>query len=578
MQSSPFRLTTNTPLKFIERLAEKVTGLHKLDAFYQQRPSNLDCQSFLRYTLDVLGISYHLTAGSAQNIPQTGAVVVVANHPLGAVEGVILAEVLRQVRPDVKILANQYLKRLPELSELFIAVDVFEGEGALKANIKAMREAQKHLEHEGLLLIFPAGEVSSYDQHGQLNDVAWSKSAARLIKRTQADALTIHIDGKNSRSFYLAGKVHPLLRTAMLGRELLNKQTAAIGISIGEVIEHKELCSLKTDQEITDYLRLNTYLLAPHPDYSPKALEYQTQIIDPIPSEFLTSEINALAIEDHLLDFKEFSVYCTKAKHIPNLLKEIGRIRETNFRLVNEGTGKACDLDEFDQTYLHLFVWDRQNQALVGAYRLGLSDKIIAKKGVKGLYSRTLFEYDASFIQDTGKAIEMGRSMIDAPYQKSLTALLLLWKGIAAYASRHPDYTHLFGPVSISSEYSPVARQLMVSTLQMHYFDQDKATQVKASNPLQTNIPLWRQDMLSALADIQLLSKVLVRLNQQSVPVLLKQYLNLNGKLVSFNVDEDFNDALDGLIFVDLREVPTRTLAKYMGKDDANAYLTYHQA
>lgn len=579
MQTSPFRLPNVTPFGLLERAAEKITGLSTLDSYYQQRPKTLDSKVFLRHTLDKLNIHYHLSSGTLADIPNHGPLVIVANHPLGAVEGVILAEMLLKVRRDVKILANQYLKRVPELAPLFISVDVFEGKNAISENIKALRQGVQHLQSGGVLLVFPAGEVSTFDQHGQLNDKPWSRSVAKLLKRSNAHALSIYIHGHNSKSFYWAGKVHPYLRTALLGREMLNKSQQIIDISIGEVIDRKEFASLSSEQQLVDYLRLNTYLLAPRAEHQPPALPQHDPMIEPIPRDQLQQEIQSLPSAAHLLTFKQFEVYCTPSQAIPHLMQEIGRIRERNFRLVNEGTGKACDIDEFDDSYQHLFIWDNEAQCLVGAYRLGLTDRIVQDKGVKGLYSRTLFEYDEKLIAQFGHAIEMGRSVIDLPYQRSLTALMLLWKGIATYAARHPHYTHLFGPVSISSEYSPTARELMVSTLERHHFDQDSANLVKATNPLKKPPnTFWRADMLSSLADIQLLSKVLTRLGQKSLPVLLKQYLNLNGKLISFNVDKNFNDALDGLIVVDLRSVPQRTLAKYMGKEESVEYLKKHKA
>ncbi|GLT14709.1 lysophospholipid acyltransferase family protein [Vibrio algivorus] len=578
MQTSPFRLPCVTPFRLLERAAERVTGLHTLDTYYQQLPRHLNTKSFLRHTLEKLGVQYQIASGHLSNIPATGPLVIVANHPLGAVEGVILAEMLLQVRPDVKILANQFLKRLPELAPLFISVDVFEGKNAVSANIKALREGLQHLQNGGVLLVFPAGEVSTFDKQGQLNDKPWSRSVAKLIKRSNANALAMHINGHNSKPFYWAGMVHPYLRTAMLGREMLNKKQQVIDISIGELIDKKEIESLSCEQHIVDYLRLNTYLLAPRAEHQAPSLPHQTPVIAPILQDQLISDIHGLPTSAHLLNFKNFDVYCAKFEEIPNIVLEIGRIREANFRLVNEGTGKECDFDEFDHYYQHLFIWDNEAQRLVGAYRLGLTDHILQNKGVKGLYSRTLFQFDETLINQFGHAIEMGRSVIDLPYQRSLTALLLLWKGIATYAYRNPQYTHLFGPVSISSEYSPTARELMVSTLEMHHFDQDSASLVKASNPLKkSKNSFWRADMLSSLADIQLLSKVLTRLGQKSIPVLLKQYLNLNGKLISFNVDKDFNDALDGLIVVDLRKVPQRTLAKYMGKEESAEYLEKHK-
>ncbi len=227
--------------------------------------------------------------------------------------------------------------------------------------------------------------------------------------------------------------------------------------------------------------------------------------------------------------------------------------------------------------YLPLFVWERENQCLVGAYRLGLVDQLIEKCGVAGLYSRTLFNYDQRFIDQMGKSIEMGRSVIALQYQKSMSALLLLWKGIATFVHQNPDYTHLFGPVSISNDYSDTARQLLAQSMTLHHYDNNCAEYVTPSNPLPEHHRDWNTGMLTALGDLQLLSRVIARIDEgKGVPVLLRQYLSLNGKLVCFNVDPAFNNALDGLIMVDLRDVEEKTLARYMGREQAHEYLTYH--
>jgi len=579
--SSPFRLPKKTPFRLGESLTEWATGLNKLDKFYAQRPAGCDTQAFLRFTLDVLGIDYQVCKGSLTHIPQSGATVIVANHPLGCVEGVILAELLLQIRSDVQILANQYLKTVPELDELFIGVDVFEGQNAHKANLKALRQAHQHLSSGGLLLLFPAGEVSQLvDRKAQrLEDKEWSRSVSSLIRKSRATTIPVFIDGQNSQRFYLAGKVHPLLRTLMLGRELLNKSKQKIHISIGSAIRYKEVNGL-TDTQIVNYLRLNTYLLQnssltdpQQPSLSSSALP----IADPLPINDLEADLHALPKDHLMLSSAEFDVYCTTAEHIPSLMHEIGRLREHNFRQVGEGTGLAIDLDEFDRDYLHLFIWDRDNRCLVGAYRLGLVDQLIAKHGIKGLYSRTLFNFDQPFVASMGKAIEMGRSVIDEKYQKSMAPLLLLWKGIAAYVDKNPQYTHLFGPVSISNDYSDQTRQLLAQTMTLHHYDAEKAGFVTPSNPLPNPPQSCNASMLTALADLQLLSRVIARIDEgKGVPVLLRQYLGLNGKLVSFNVDPAFNNALDGLIMVDLRNVPLKTLARYMGPHQAQNYLSSH--
>ncbi|PAR35994.1 lysophospholipid acyltransferase family protein [Vibrio metoecus] len=580
LSTSPFVLPRKTPFGLGEHLAEWATGLKRLNQFYAQRPAGGDTREFLRFTLDMLGIDYQVVRGQLANVPSQGATIVVANHPLGCVEGVILAELLLSVRSDVQILANQYLKLVPELASLFIGVDVFEGAEATKANLHALRQAHKHLEQGGLLLMFPAGEVSQLvdSKQGRLEDKEWSQSVSRLVKKHQAHTVPVYIDGQNSTPFYLAGKIHPMLRTLMLGRELLNKKHAAIRIALGETISHNEIQHL-CDQQLVNYLRLNTYLLQPSPARNKTAYDQSLPpVAERLPLDDLLEDIAQLPYGDHMLRHSQFDVYCTTAENIPSLMHEIGRVREINFRAVGEGTGCALDIDRFDRDYLHLFIWDREQNQLVGAYRLGLVDQLMQTKGIDGLYSSTLFHYDQRFLAKMDSAIEMGRSVIDSQYQKSMAALLLLWKGIGTYIQRHPQYTHLFGPVSISNDYSEQARRLLADTMTLHYYDTEQAELVMATNPLPIDQVQWNASLLTSLADLQLLSRVIARIDEgKGIPVLLRQYLGLNGKLVSFNVDPAFNNALDGLIVVDLRNVPTKTLARYMGQKEAQSYLAMHQ-
>ncbi|CAV20084.1 MULTISPECIES: lysophospholipid acyltransferase family protein [Vibrio] len=581
MIDSPFRLPRYTPFGLGESVVEWATGLSKLDKLYQDRPDELSSFEFMHHTLSALNIDYSISAGATDNIPEEGPVVIVANHPLGAIEGVILADLVGSVRKDVKVLANELLKRLPELDDLFIGVDVFNSKESKRTNAKAIRDANRHLAGGGLLIVFPAGEVSSYRKGAKtLTDIEWSKSVAKFVKRHQATTVPIFINGKNSELFYQAGRVHPLLRTALLGRELLNKRATTISISIGSSIPYSEIKSFEQEMDIVNYLRLNTYLMSQQdsPSTPIHAPSFDTQVIAPIPSEVLSIEVASLPQEMRLLEQGDFEVYCTPSQSIPNLMREIGRVREESFREVGEGSGLACDLDEYDLYYHQLFVWNKAKAELVGAYRLGMVDKLIAEHGLDQLYSRSLFNYNQEFIDTLDNSIELGRSVVSKPYQKSLNSLLLLWKGIAAFVYRHPQYTHLFGPVSISNDYSHNARLLIATTLSIHHYDEQKANLVSPSSPLNTsNNVFWQNHLLSSLASVPLLSKVLARMEQgKGLPVLLRQYLGMNGKLVCFNVDPSFNNALDGLIVVNLKKVPLKTLGKYMGRDLAQDYLEQH--
>ena len=579
---SPFNLPSHGKLRWLASAGESMLGLDVLDHYYRQKTEDLDTNQFIRYTLETLGINYTVVSGSLDNIPASGPAIVVANHPFGAIEGVILAELLLRLRSDVKVLANYFLQRIPELRDLFIGVDVFEGDTAIRSNIAPVKQAINHVRNGGLLLMFPAGEVSSFRLPStQITDKEWNRIIGMMVRKTRAQVTPVYIEGGNSKLFHFAGMIHTRFRTLMLVREMLKKQDQTINLHIGNTITQGELNGLDNDAAITQYLRLNTYLMADR--CKPKKTLHSPAssslpIAETIPPETLFDNVMSLSTRKLLLQSGDFDIYCAAAEELPAVLNEIGRLREISFRAVGEGTGQARDLDKYDAYYLHLFIWDRTARCIVGAYRLGLAGQIIAAHGLKGLYSRSLFGFNKNFINGLGQSIEMGRSFIRPEYQRNKNALLLLWKGIAAYIYRNPQYTTLFGPVSISNDYSETSRALMTSFLVHHHYDDIRAGEVKPTNPQKKprNV-FWTQEMISMLSDNKVISKLVERMEgDKGLPILIKQYLGLNGRLVSFNVDKDFNDALDGLIIVDLLKVPEKVLARYMGKDQAAAFLARH--
>lgn len=580
LNSTPFQISVPSHLRWLAYAGECMLGLSQLDSYYRQRQDDMSSREFLRFTLSKLGIDYCVASGSIDEIPEHGPTIVVANHPFGAIEGVMLAELLLKRRSDVKILANEYLHRINELSELFIGVDVFENVSSTLSNMHGVKKAVQHLKSDGLLLVFPAGEVSSIQlKQRQITDRKWNRIIGMLVRKTGASTTPIYIEGKNSQWFYLAGLLNPKLRTMLLAREMLNKREQTIKLHIGQTIPYAELKTLSSDEAMTDYLRLNTYLLDCQAHNKADIAKHNNTAVQnialPIEKEQLQNDVDLLADDDLLLTKDMFSVYCVSAEKIPHVLQEIGRLREITFRQVAEGTGRSTDLDEYDEYYLHMFIWNKEEQEIVGAYRLGLLDQLMQRNGIKDLYTRSLFRYDERFLDDLGVSIEMGRSFISVKYQRSLGALFLLWKGIASFASKNPQYTTLFGPVSISSGYSELSRNLMQEFLQLHHYDHERAQMVKATNPQKkaSNV-FWTRKMLEALTDNKLISKLVYRMEgDKGLPVLLKQYLGLNGKLVSFNLDKTFNDALDGMIIVDLLQTPEKSLARYMGKEKAKEYL-----
>jgi putative hemolysin len=522
----------------------------------------------LQNALTNLRIDVNVAPADLERIPRQGATIVVANHPFGLLEGLVLGTVLPRVRPDVKILANSMLKGFDRLQDLFIFVDVFGG-----SNLQALREAIDWLKNGGLLVIFPAGEVAHLDVAARrVTDPEWNTSVARLARRSSATVVPAYFAGSNSAFFQAAGLVHPRLRTALLVRELLNKRGSMIDLRVGQPIEPQRVHVTRDDRQLTAYLRHRTYLLE-HRGRSPKRREYDGAPV--IPAQSRQSMALETAALDPLVEANEYRVYLAEAVQIPSILQEIGRLREITFRDVGEGTGESSDLDEFDQHYQHLFVWNRERQEVVGSYRLAATDLTLSARGIAGLYTSTLFAYKRRFLEALGPAAELGRSFVRPEYQKNYAALLLLWKGIGAWVAKNPRCKVLFGPVSISNDYKPVSRQLMATFFQQLRRSHGLADLVKARSPFRTRavegsgMVAWDIEDLSALiSDIES--------DRKGLPVLLRQYLKLGGELLCFNLDARFSNSLDGLIVVDLTRTDARVLERYLGREGARTFHQYH--
>jgi putative hemolysin len=572
-----------------ESVASGVFALGQIERLYHSMPPLNNPSEFARAALARLGARFDVRGAEQFRIPASGATIVVANHPFGGLEGLFMIWLLRCLREDVRILANEHLNLVPELRKLFITVDAFGGPAAAQANTRGLREALRWVTSGGLLLIFPAGEVSHLDlRRSAICDPRWSETIARLVRLARAPVVPVHFAGHNSLPFQLAGLLHPRLRTALLPRELLNKSRALIPVRIGYAIPYSRLEAIGTDAALAAHLRLKTYLLAADTDAatSPRratrsvlSTGSRSEIAKAIEQDRLASEVSALPPEQQLTASAGLEVYHARARQIPSLLQEIGRLREVSFRAAGEGTGRALDLDLFDEYYEHLFLWNPATREVVGAYRLGDADRICARFGKRGLYTSTLFEFREPLLELLNPALELGRSFVRAEYQKSFAALLMLWKGIGEYVARNPRYGVLFGAVSISSDYGVLSREMLVEYLRRHSYELRLAHLVRARRPFRHRHGVRALGTeLAALGDIETLSGLLSDLEPdgKGVPILLRQYLKLGGRLLGFNVDPAFANSIDCLIMVDLRETDPRVLARYMGREAARSFLARH--
>lgn len=593
MSTKPFKINfrrsrpiRDTMLWASRPIVERALRFPAMNAIYEEIQSwTDDDRHFSTKTLTALGIDVDTLAEQVERIPKTGPVVVVANHPFGGIEGLILCSMLREVRPDAKLLANNLLSMIPDLRDSFFFVDAFEGKGATGRNIGPTRAAMKWVKEGHLLGAFPAGEVSHLKLRKRaVVDPQWNPTTAKIIQRTGATVVPIFFDGHNSRLFHVAGLIHPRLRTVMLPTEMLRKRDAKVTVRVGSPISPQRLVRFDDPNNLNDYLRVRTYLLKPQkqqedtaPETSPNA-----DVIDPIAKQTLVDEIADLPAEQHLLTQGEFDVFYMRGPQCPGLMRELGRLRELTFREVGEGTGLALDIDRFDDYYLQLVVWNTEKHEVVGGYRLGPTDEILPQHGKDGLYTNTLFKFRKNLLQQIDPAMELGRSWVALDYQRSYAPLMLLWKGIGAYLCKNPRYRRLFGPVSISAEYSSMSKHLLTAFLTLHKFLPDLARLVSPRNPMKRKEvrEFDRRAFSTVAGSLEEANELIKELEADGkpIPILLKQYLKLNGQLMGFNVDPDFGNVLDGLILIDVPSIDPRVMKKYLGEETGEAYLRYHEA
>jgi putative hemolysin len=541
----------------------------------------------LERLLAEMRIDLHVGAADQVRIPAGGPVVVVANHPYGVLDGAILAVLLMRVRSDVKILTNLLLADIPELQQHCIFVDSH-SDHSIAANRRALRQAVAHLRQGGVLGVFPSGEESHWQMPAaEIVDPEWNETAVRLIRKTGALALPVYLSGH----FQLLSMVHGKLRSAFLLQEFLQQEGKRVEVRVGSAIATDSIAAIADDREATEYLRWRTYLLAkrskselPWPAVlrSKLANKNQEPIAASVKPELLAEEIAALPQSQHLAANGNLAVYLASASEAPHLLREVGRLREMTFRRAGEGTGKSLDLDAFDQYYSHVLLWNEEKRELVGAYRAGNTAEILAERGVGGLYTSTLFRYDEKIFQKLGPAWELGRSFVRPEYQRQYAPLLLLWKGIARLIALRPEIPVLFGAVSISNEYNDASREMIYRFFEARMQEDELAGLIEPRRPFRP-LRLRRWDCRSmnrALHDLDELSEPItdVETDGKGLPILLRQYAKIGGKLLGFNVDRKFSNVLDGLVVVDLRQTEAAVLERYMGRESAAAFRKIHAA
>lgn len=553
-------------------------GINKVNKVYDSL-KNVPGDQYAGKALQQMGISYTVDEIEIDNIPKQGAVIIVANHPTGAPDGLMLIDLISKVRPDVKLMGNYLLRRIEPLKEYFIDVDPF-SKGAART-VSGIKASFAHLHGGGALVIFPAGEVSTYQKDGKtIEDKEWEDAIIRFIAKCKVPILPIYIGAKNSALFHGLGKINPKLRTALLPHEMVNKKGQTIHLRIATTLSGNLSGELTDLSILKRFLRANIYTMGAKKAKIKENNRRLKEIVPPIAKELLEKDIASLD-DMRLLTLSSYSLYFSKAEDIPNLMHEIGRLREITFRSVGEGTGKEIDLDKFDRYYHHLFIWDSENKAVVGAYRVGMGAEIMEKQGSQGFYTNTLFVMTPPMTNLLEACIELGRSFITQEYQKKSLPLSMIWKGILYILLSNPNYRYLLGPVTISGSFTDTSKLLIVDHLKKYYLEENIAKGVRPTTGLKKlDLKSFDSSKYEGISSMENIDKLVfdIEAKRLALPILIKKYLLLNSNIIGFNVDTAFNNSLDALTLLDVTCVPERTIQMLSKELDIDVDLTNKEA
>jgi putative hemolysin len=566
---------------FIGWVLMKVLKISTLNKIYN-RNKHLSNTEFLDAILEEFQIKFEIPEEDLKRLPKDGAYITISNHPLGGIDGILLLKLMLEKRPDFKIIANFLLHRIEPMKPFIMPVNPFEDRKDVKSSIAGFKNAIMHLKEGHPLGLFPAGEVSTYRDGKLVVDKPWEEAAMKLAQKANVPIVPIYFHAQNSKLFYKLSKISDTFRTAKLPSELLTQKRRTIKVRIGKPISIKNQNEHETLESFSAFIRKKTYMLSNA--FEPKENLRETisstlkqtkptktpkKIVTPVKKELMLKEVDFLREDDNrLLKSKNYEVYLSPAKKIPNILREIGRLREITFRAVGEGTNEAIDLDEFDSYYHHMFLWDCEANVMAGAYRMGLGAKIFEKYGMDGFYLQDLFRFEPELHKMMSESLELGRAFIIKEYQQKPMPLFLLWKGIVHTTLRFPEHKYLIGGVSISNQFSNFSKSLMIEFMKSHYYDPYVAQYVHPKKAFKVKLNDADKDFVfdSTAADLNKFDKVIDEIEPGALrlPVLLKKYIKQNCRLIGFNVDPLFNNAVDGLMYIKISDLPDSTVRPVM--------------
>ncbi len=546
------------------KLLVQSTRVKRINQFYQQHQYD-DTETFINAVILKSNLQFTFNTNELQRFPKKGACIVISNHPFGGIDGLILYKILNTQRNDIKIMASHTLRNIQPLKDIILPIDSLDDNFPKEYRLKGTKTAFQHLQDGGCLIIFPAGEIASFKkQLKMITDSQWQQPIIKFIQKANVPVYPAFI-AEIKKPWYSSfiKQFSSISENNKLPQELFFRNNLNINCRIGKEIKPDTINSFTSVSQLGRFLRVKTYALGSPLNvnmFYPALSKNAEPIVPSVDRKLLEQEIANLSKDHFLFKVNQYKVYCAPSVSIPYLLNEIGRLREITFRQVKEGTNKSIDIDEFDLYYHHLFIWDDEAKCVVGAYRIGKGKEIMAQYGIKGFYIQTLFYIEEALFPILKKSLELGRSFIVKEYQQKPISLFLLWKGILYFLLKNEEYRYLIGPVSISSSYSSASKAVIIDFIKKYYFENDFRDYIKPRTEFNLHLPEIDTSVLleSTNGDLNSLDKIIeeIEVNNFKIPVLLKKYLKLNARILGFNLDPNFNDALDGLILLDLYNVP----------------------
>jgi putative hemolysin len=547
--------------KSLFKVAKKIVHEDSINQFLSQN-EHLKGFEFVDAVLDYFDFDYTVSSSDLQNIPTSGKVVIIANHPLGGLDALCLLRLISQVRKDVKIVANDFLAGFEALNSLLIPIDNYKLRQS-KNDIKKIYEA---LNNEEAIILFPAGEVSRATPKG-IKDPSWNKGFLNFAQNANAPILPIFLDAKNSKTFYTISIINKTFSTLLLSHEMFNKKSKRIAIKVGQIIPNENITPKGIDKKfLLNLYRKHLYSLKKG---KKSFFETQSAIAHPVSRIDLLNELKRSKLIGQTSDGKKIFLYDYVEDSI--VLKELGRLRELSFRKVGEGVNKKRDTDKYDIYYQHIILWDENDLEIVGSYRIGNSDFIFKNIGVKGFYSNNLFKYNEEFTPYLKNSIELGRSFVQPKYWGT-RALDYLWFGIGAYLKNNPNIKYMFGPVSMSASFPSVAKDMMIFYYSHYFKEQENLVESKTPYQFSNNISEIKElfDLKDKKKDFKFLKSALSNIGV-TVPTLYKQYSEITEdggiKFLSFNIDKSFGDCIDGFILVEVDKIKESAKKRYIDKE-----------